>query len=174
MNITVNVDEVSLDTAVASIVRYDGDDSECVAGERTVADLVAELIVNRLMKDGRWGYLRDCVLNIRKEVIREALLPVVEKAMSEPFQRTNSYNEPAGPQVTMREVIADEAKRLMTQPADSYNRDKGTLLQVMVRKEVEAALGAEVRDAVKQAREQVSAEIGQMVANAVHAGLKAR
>lgn len=175
MNITVNVDEVSLDTAVASIVRYDGDDSEYMAGERTVADLVAELIMARLMKDERYGYLRDNVLNIRKEVIREALAPVIEEALTGAFCKTNSYGEPiAGTQTTMREVIADEAKKLMTQPADNYHREKGTLLQVMVRKEVEAALGAEVKDAVKKAREQVSAEIGQMVATAVQAGLKAR
>jgi len=174
MNITVNVDEISLDTVVADIVRYDSEDGEYRDGERTVADIVAEQITALLVKDDRWNSLRDRVLQIRKEVIREALLPVIEQAMGGAFQKTNTFGEPVGPEITMRQVIADEAKKMMTQPADSYNRDKGTVLQQMVRKEVEAALGAEIRDAVKQAREQVSGEIGSMVASAVQAGLKAR
>ena len=174
MNITVNVDEITLDTIVGEITEYDGDSDLIVKGNRTVADLVAEQIVATLVKDERWKSLRNSVLDIRTEVIREALMPVVEEAMTGAFQRTNSYGEPAGAKVTMRQVIADEVAKMMNNPADSYNREKGTVLQVMVRKEVEAALGAEVRGAVKQAREQVAAEIGQMVASAVQAGLKAR
>jgi hypothetical protein len=174
MNITVNVDEVTLDTAVAQIIRWDEDGEQNVSGTRTVAEIVAEQITARLIKDDRWRSLRDKMFEVRTEVIREALAPIVEQALAESFQRTNSYGEPAGGTVTMRQVIADEAKKFMTQPADTYNRDKGTVLQVMVRKEVEAALGTEIREAVKKAREQVSAEIGQMVANSVQAGLKAR
>ena len=150
MNITVNVDEISLDTAVGEVVRY-GEDGEYVTGHRTVADLVAEQVTARLMQDDRWNSLRDRVLDIRKEVIRETLLPVIEEALTGAFRKTTNFGEPVGPEITMRQVIADEAKRLMTQPVDSYNRDKGTVLQQMVRKEVEAALGAEIRDAVKQA-----------------------
>ena len=174
MNITVNVDKVTLDTAVAEIVRYDSEGDEYAAGERTVADIVAEKITALLVKDERWLPLRERVLEIRKDVIREVLLPVVEEAVTGTFQKTNSYGEPVGPQITMRQVIAEEAQKMMTQPADSYNREKGTVLQVMVRQEVQAALGNEIRDAVKQAREQVATEIGQMVAASVQAGLKAR
>lgn len=174
MNITVNVDEVTLSTAVAEIIRYDSEDEEYREGQRTVADIVAEQITARLIKDEHWRSLKDHVLRIREQVIREALTPVVEKALTESFQKTNSYGEPVGGQITMRQVIAEEAKKIMTGPADTYNRDKGTLLQVMVRKEVEAALRNEIRNAVKQAREQVAADIGQMVANSVQAGLKAR
>lgn len=175
MNITLNIDEISLATAVDQVAEYDDDGDLIGPRDRTVGELVANMILERLVRDNHWNRLRDQMLEVRREVIREALLPVVEKALSESFQKTNSYGEPiAGTQATMREVIADEARKLMTEPADSYHRDKGTRLQVMVRKEVEAALGAEVKDAVKQAREQVSAEIGAMVASAVQAGLKAR
>lgn len=174
MNITVNVDEVTLATVVREVTGYDEDDYPHGRRDITVADVVAEEIVARLVRDGSWPSVREQMLEVRREMLREALMPVVEEAMTSAFQKTNSYGEPTGAKVTMREVIVDEVKRMMTQPADSYSRDKGTVLQVMVRKEVEAALGAEVRDAVKKAREQVSAEIGQMVANAVQSGLKAR
>ena len=174
MNITVNIDEVSLSTAVDEITGYDEDGDWTGKRYRTVGELVAAQILDRLVRDNHWNRLRDQMLEIRGEVIREALLPVVEKAMGESFQKTNNFGEASGAPVTMRQVIADEVKRILTNPADNYSRDKGTVLQVMVRKEVEAALGAEIRDAVKQAREQVSAEIGQLVATAVQAGLKAR
>lgn len=174
MNITINVDEVSLSTAVAEIIQWDEEGDQYAKGEQTVADLVAAQIVAKLVGDRSWPSLREQLLEVRKDVLREALTPVIEEAMTSVFQKTNGYGEPAGPKVTMREVIADEVKRLMTQPADSYNRDRGTVLEVTVRKEVESALGAEIRNAVKQAREQVSAEIGQMVAASVQAGLKAR
>lgn len=171
LNITIQVDEVTLDTAVAGVVSFDEDGDPYTSGEATVATLVAQQITAHLIKDEQWRSLRDRMLEIRAEVIREALTPVVEKTLTESFQKTNSYGEPVGGQISMRQVIADEAKKLMTQSADTYNRDKGTLLQVMVRKEVEAALGSEIRDAVKAARQQVSDEIGAMVAKSVAAGM---
>lgn len=172
MNITVSVDEITLATVVAEIVDWDRDGDPVYEGKQaTVGSLVADKITDRLTQDKGWPTLREKVLEIRAEVIREALTPVVEKALTETFQKTNSYGEPIGGQISMRQVIADEAKKLMTQSADTYNRDKGTLLQVMVRKEVETALGAEIRDAVKAARKQVSDEIGAMVAKSVAAGM---
>lgn len=175
MNITVNVDEVTLATAVAKITRWSEEDEELVGdGERTIGDIVAEQITAALIKDDRWDSMRKKVLEIRSEVIREALLPVVEKALGETFQKTNSYGEPIGGAISMRQVIAEEAKQFMTQPADTYNREKGTVLQVFVRKAVAEALTTEVQEAVKQAREQFAGEIGKQVTAAVQAGLRAK
>ena len=174
MNIAVSVDDVTLDTIVGEILGFDEDGDPVTKGERTIASMVAEQITARLMHDDRWDSMRNKVLEIRAEVIREALLPVVEQALAEQFQRTNNYGEPTGGTISMRTVIAEEAKKFMTQPADTYNREKGTVLQVFVRKAVAEALTTEVQEAVKQAREQFAGQIGQQVTAAVQTALRAK
>lgn len=175
MNITVTVDEITLDTAVTQVIGYDSEGDEYATGkERTIGDIVAEQITAALIKDDRWNSLRTKMLDIRSEVIREALAPVVEKALSETFQKTNSYGEPIGGETSMRQVIAKEAKQFMTQPADTYNRDKGTVLQMMIRREVAAVLTTEVAEAVKQARDQFAGEIGKQVTSAVTAAMRGK
>ena len=174
MNITVNVDEVSLDTVVAEIVAFDEDGDPYPNGERTVADLVAAQIMARLLKDDGYRQLATRVQEIRAEEIRAAVRPLIEEALRRPIRKTNTYGEATGAETTLTEVIIDEAQKAITKPLDSYNRDKGTFLSKTVADEVKKALSAEIADAVKKAREQVSAEIGQHVAAAVQAGLKAR
>jgi hypothetical protein len=174
MNITVKVDEVALDSVVGEIVGWDDEGEQVVTGDRTLADVVAEQIVAKAVKDDRYPHLREQALEIRKEIIREKLTPIIEEALSGGFQRTNGYGEPVGKPVTMREVIAEQVKEIVSKPASSYDRDKGSLLQQTVRKEVQEALAAEIKDAVKTAREQVASEIGNQVAAAVQSGLKAR
>jgi Arc/MetJ-type ribon-helix-helix transcriptional regulator len=174
VNITINVDEVTLDTIVGEVLGFDEDGDPVTKDERTIADTVAEKITAALVKDDRWDSMRKKVLEIRSEVIREALKPVVEQALTETFQRTNNYGEPIGGVISMRQVITDELKQFMTQPADTYNRDKGTVLQVFVRKAVAEVLTTEVQEAVRQAREQFAGEIGKQVTAAVQAGLRAK
>jgi hypothetical protein len=166
MNITVNVDEVTLQT----LIREANEHHDGV----TLADLVAEQVTARLVNAGDWYEKTRVVAEVRREVIAEAVRPQVEEAIAAPLQKTNGYGEPVGEPVTLRTVIIDEVRKMLAKPADSYASGKGTVLQAMVRKEVEAAFANEVRDAVKQAREQVSEEIGQMVASAVAAGMRSR
>jgi hypothetical protein len=174
MNITVNVDEVSLSTAVAKVVQYDEDGDAMVKGERTVGHLVAEMIVDRLLKSREYPALQQRVTDIRAEVIRELIRPQLEEAIAKPIVKTNSYGEAVGEPTTLREVIVEEARKAVNAPVDNWNRERGTFLSQAVSAEVKKALSAEIADAVKKARELVSAEIGQRVADAVQAGLKAR
>lgn len=175
MNITVSVDEVTLDTAVAEVMAYDDETGPYPQGERTIGDLVAEQIVSRLIKDtGRWSRYCDQVTRVRDEVIRERVMPLIEEALTRPIQKTNTYGEATGQETTLTEVIIGEAQKIMKAPIDSYSRDRGTLLTKLVADEVKKALSAEIADAVKAARQQVSTEIGSHVAAAVQAGLKAR
>ena len=174
MNITVKVDEISLDTAVAEVFAYDEDGDAYARGERTVGDLVAGQIVDRLVRGANTGWpgLVAKVTEIRNEVIRETVRPQIEEAVAAPFRKTNSYGEPVGEPTTLRQLIVDEARKAVNEPADRYS--SSTFLQQAVRAEVQKALAKEIADAVKQAREQVAAEVGQHVAAAVQAGLKAR
>jgi hypothetical protein len=174
MNITINVDEISLSTAVAEVIGWDDERDTPVTGPQTVADLVAAQIVERVVKDRGYPTLLEQVKTIRAEVIREAVRPQVEAVIAAPVQKTNGYGEPVGEPVTLRDLIIDEARKAINAPVDNYSRDKGTFLTQAVAAEVKKALSAEIADAVKQAREQVATEIGDMVAKSVAAGLKAK
>lgn len=173
MNITVKVDEVSLATVVDQALAYDDENGSYVAGERTVAHLVAEMIVDRLAQDhDRWYELRKTVTDVKREVIREAVLPMVEQAISEPIQKTSAYGDPLGAPVTLREVIVDEARKLLDKRADTYGSQ--TVLQKIVAEEVQKAFAAEIKDAVAKARASVADDIGKQVAAAVTNAMKGR
>ena len=176
MNITVKVDEISLSTVVDQALGYDDEGGPYVAGERTVAHLVAEIIVDRLVQErDRWYELRQTVTEIKREVIREAVRPMVEQAIAEPIQKTNSFGDAVSGPTTLREVIVDEARKVISsKDPNDYRGDKGTFLVRVVREEVAAALRAEIADAVKQAKASVAGEIGSQVAAAVTNAMKGR
>jgi hypothetical protein len=176
MNITVKVDDVALDTIVAEVFGYDDEGETYQLGNKTLADLVAGQITDRLVKDPGWAKLAAKVTGIRDEVIRERVTPAVEEALHGPICKTNHYGEPVhGQTTTLRELIAEEAARALTAPVnrDSY-RDNITLIQKTVRDEVQKAFAEEIAAAVKQARASVAGEIGNQVAAAVTNAMKGR
>lgn len=158
MNITVTVDELTLDTIVAKTVAYDEDGDAYETGEKTVGHLVAEQIVDRLVKDDQWPRLREQVLTIRAEEIRTQVAPAIETALTKPIRKTNGYGEHTGAETTLSELIADEARKQLTEPVDRYRSEKGSLLQNAIRAEVKKAFEAEIAAAVRKAREDVIAE----------------
>lgn len=179
MNIEIKVDDITLSTVIAEVVDYDEDGDLVSSGkEKTVADLVADRIVERLVRDDRYPRLKDRVTEIRDEEIRAAIRPAIEQAVTRPIRKTNSWGEPTGQETTLSEVIVDEARKFMKEPADKYRREDGTVLQKLVRDEVHKAFATEIADAVKQAREMVATQLGDKVSDqitaAVRAGLKAK
>lgn len=161
MNITIQVDAITLATVVADVMDYDEDGELISSGkERTVAELVAEQIVDRLVKDNQWPSLREHVTNIRKEEIRAAVRPSIDEALTRPIYKTNGYGERTGAETTLAELIADEARKQLAEPVDRYRSEKGTVLQQAVRTEVKKAFETEIADAVKQARDLVTSELG--------------
>ena len=160
MNIEIKVDDITLNTVVADVVAYDEDGDPYTEGSKTVADLVAEQIVARLVKDDQWPSLREHVTNIRKEEIRAAVRPSIDEALARPIYKTNGYGERTGAETTLAEIIADEARKQLAEPVDRYRTEKGTVLQQAVRAEVKKAFETEIADAVKAARELVTRELG--------------
>ena len=173
MNITVKIDEVSLATVVDQAYRYGDEDGP---HDRTVGELVAEMIVDRLVQDReRWYELSRTVTEIKREVIREAVRPMVEQAIAEPIQKTTIYGDPISGPSTLREVIVDEARKVIgSKDPNDYRGDKGTFLVRVVREEVSNALRAEIAAEVATAKASVADEIGRQVAGAVTAAMKAR
>lgn len=176
MNIEIKVDDITLDTIVGDVVGFDEDGDAYQTGQRTVASMVAEQIVTRLVADNRYTSLRDQVMEIRKEEIRAAVRPAIDEALAKPIYKTNAYGERTGSETTLAEIIADEARKQIAEPVDRYHHDKGTVLQQTVRAEVQKAFKAEIADAVKQVREQVAGELSSTLATqlteAVAAGFR--
>ncbi|MFE4867650.1 hypothetical protein [Streptomyces sp. NPDC056682] len=176
MNIEIKVDELSLNTIVADVVSFDEDGDPYTEGTKTVADLVATQIVNRLVKDDQWKRLREQVLDIRTEEIRAAVRPSIDEALARPIYKTNTYGERTGQETTLAELISEEARKQLAEPADRYRSEKGTVLQQAVRAEVKKAFETEIADAVQKARELVVAELGgdlaERVVKVAVAGLK--
>lgn len=165
MKINVTVDEVTLETVVHEASEY--------GPGATVADLVAAQIVERVVRDGVWTSFRDRVTEIRDEEIRAGVQPLIAEALASPMRRTNSYGEATGPETTLRQIIADEARRIVTKPADSYS-SKRSILQEIVHKQVRETFAGEVADEVAKARKSVSGKLGEMVAAAIDEGMRRR
>jgi hypothetical protein len=173
VNIEIKVDDITLETVVGQVVGFDEDGDTVVNGQRTVADIVAAQIVERLAQDQRSPTLRDMVTEIRKEEIRAAVRPSIAEALARPIYKTNTYGERTGAETTLAELIADEARKQLAEPVDKYDYKKGTFLQVAVRAEVQKAFKAEIADAVKQVREQVTAELSGSLAEQLTAAVAA-
>ncbi|RZF05983.1 hypothetical protein [Streptomyces albidoflavus] len=173
MNIEVKVDEITLSTVVADVLGIDEDGETYTDGQRTIADLVAAQIVTRLTRSTEWPTLRQRFLDIRNEEIRAAVRPSIEDAINRPIYRTNHYGERTGEQTTLAEVIADEARQLLKEPADRYRSERGTVLQQVVRAEVKKAFETEIADMVKQARDLVTTQLGDDIARQVTAAVTA-
>lgn len=167
MNITVQVDEITLDTVIRKI--YDDDDGPATY---TVGDAVAFQLVDRIVRSESWPSLRDRVTEIRDEAIRDRVAPLIEEALTGSIQKTNLYGEPTGQQTTLREVIMAEVKRAMTKPTDSYSRSGQTIVGKIVADEVSKAFTTVVRDEVEKAKALVAEQIGAAVAERVQATLK--
>ncbi|WUH94495.1 hypothetical protein OG900_33065 [Streptomyces sp. NBC_00433] len=176
MNIEINVSDITLDTIVGQVVGFDEDGDAYETGQRTVADLVAEKIVARLVGDQRYPTLRDMVTEIRKEEIRAAVRPSIDEALARPIYKTNAYGERTGTETTLAEIVADEARKQLAEPADRYRSEKGSVLQQAVRAEVQKAFSDQIAQAVQQVRDMVAQELtGDLAAQmtkALAAGLR--
>ena len=162
MNITVQVDEATLDTIVREESEY--------SREVTVADLVAEKLAQRVINDqDAWRSFRDVVTEIRDDEIRAAVRPLIAEALSKPRQQTNAFGEPTGPETTLSDVIVAEARKMLTQPG---RYEQQTAVQKIVADEVRTAFQKVITDEVATARDMVSEQIGALVAQAVKNGIR--
>jgi hypothetical protein len=156
VNISVTVDDVTLDSVI-----HEGYENGVTIGDRVVA-----AIVDRLISDpdrGRWLAMRQQVDKIRDEQIRDAVRPLIEDALAQPFRKTTHYGEPTGPETTLRSLIVQEVQDYLGKPASTstgrYGEGK-TFIASLVAAEVDKAFREEVAEAVKQVRAAVAKEFG--------------
>jgi hypothetical protein len=159
MDIKIVVDEVTLETVVGDVVRYDGDGDAYSDGRATVADKVAELVKEEVVRRPEYASLRERVTEIRNHEIREAVKPIIREALERPIARTNLYGESTGAQTTLSELIMGEAKKVFTEVKDSY-RNNVPFINEVVAAEVKKAFQADIQEQVQKARAAVAQQLG--------------
>lgn len=155
MEINVSVSDVKL----TDVVEQHYDEGGEGGRPTTVLDLVVAEIVRQNRRE-----LTSLVHEVRRELVREALAPIVAEAIGAPVQKTNAYGEPDGPPTTLRELVLTKVREVLDAPADKYDRAKGTLLTSTVRTEVEGAFRKEVAVELADARASVRKRVVEIAA----------
>lgn len=168
MKIDVYVEEVDLTTVVYQ------DDGVTIR----IGDLVADKAVAELVKSTAWNPLRERVLSVRDEQIREAVRPLIAQALAEPFTRTTEYGTPVGKPTTLREIIVEEAKRLLANAHSRSNSnyiDRDTVLSKLIRETTDQVVAAELRKVIDDEKAKVVAAVrakaADLIAEAVRQGI---
>ena len=165
INVTVqDLEAVDLATVVATrpIQSSHGyGDYDVIDVPMTLGDVIVERLVERLANDQEYPKLKDLLKRIREEILRDAVRPIVEEAIKAPLQKTNIYGEPIGKETTLREVILDEAKKLLAAPprSGSGRSTDSSLLSQIIREEVGNAFRNELTEEIKDAKAKVRAAI---------------
>lgn len=126
-------------------------------------NLVASKIANDLSKD------------IRKEVgeaVRSEVTAIVQKAVSAGVQKTSTWGEPQGPVIPLKQMIIEETNAALTKPTgDAFSSPRVTVVQKIIRDEVNAALKKELASAVNEqkeiAKKAVSASAAQVISETI-------
>lgn len=171
MKIQVNIPEITLDTVVAEIVRVDEDGDEYPEGTSTVADKVAKIIANEVMRKPEYAALRERVTNTRQDMIREALAPILAEALQKPLYKTNTYGERTGQTTTLTEVIMEEARQAWALSKNSYGSRQDTINEIIAA-EVKKQITGEIQKAVKATQVAALKAVGDLAAAPVVEAVK--
>lgn len=180
INVTVDgLDAIDLTSVVGDeIAYYNPETEETEHRPRTLADIVAEKLADKI--DGDLTYegrrdLRDRIARERLAVIRERLAPIVEEALTGDIQKTNAYGERTGSTTTMRELIISEVSKVLNGKSDPYARDGQTLLGTSITNSIRKLLGNELNAVFTAEKDKVVAAVraqaAELVAEAVKKGL---
>jgi hypothetical protein len=110
---------------------------------------------------------------IRDEIIREAVAPIIEDALSGEIIRTNGYGEPVGPATTLREIITKDAQKALvltprSQRGTRSSYDMTPATKVM-EAEVDRVVTAEVKAIVQQVKDETRDAIREAAATQIAA-----
>lgn len=154
------------------LIRYRGMDHDGAPIEtpQTLEDVIFELAAQCVADRVQRSETRDLSTTARAiltEHLHAAMGPIVEEALTQAVQRSNTWSEPKGEPLTLREVIVREAKMYLSTPQgtrsrSSFGRDGETPVQSFIREEVAKAVKADLTEAMDEARAQVrEAVVGQ-------------
>lgn len=160
MQIEVKVGDVDLGTVVRG---YYGPNDE----PATLGDLVVAELAQRFMQTDDWSTLRRRIREIRDEEIRTQVTPMIAEAVAKPIQRTSSYGTPVGEPISMREVVIEEARKVMQVVKEPHSRNAEPIGRKLIREMVEKEMRAELGEAIKDEREKVVAAVRAQAADLI-------
>lgn len=99
--------------------------------------------------------LRDDVVREVKAEVQKAVAPAVEAALAEGVQLTDQYGSPKGEKVPLRNLIVEEATKALKGAVEYRDRRRESVVEQVVRAEVDKALSEELRSVVREEREKV-------------------
>lgn len=129
--------------------------------ETTFAEFVADVAVTRLLEaSGDGGEARRefrlRVEAITDEEIRKELKPLLAEGLTAAAQKTDPWGAPKGEPKTLREIIIATATAELTKGRErDYGRGQETIVQHLIRTEVERVVRADLQTAIHEAKEQV-------------------
>ncbi|WP_280245449.1 hypothetical protein [Nocardia abscessus] len=147
-----------------------GDDYEETGPVDLKRDLASEVakILAPTLKDE----MKTVVREVATEVAQERVNAIIDEALTAGFRKTNSYGEPIGQTITLREMIIEEVKGQLERkvsvdgrPADSYNRAAMTYVEFVARRAARNALDGELGAAADAAVEEVKSKVKAVVAD---------
>ena len=134
--------------------------------QRDLASHVAVILARQLRKE-----MTDVVRDTVKEVAQEQVAGIIADLMAEGFQMTNTFGEPSGERVTMRELVVGEVKGQLERrvnrnghKAETYDRDALPYVQYVAANAAREALNGELNEATKTAVAEVKAKVTNLVA----------
>lgn len=139
-------------------------------GEAVVSEIASQLI-EEVRRD-----IRSEVLQAVKPTIQAEIVEIVREALKSDIRRINQWGEAQGELTTLRDLLADDVKAYLAEPArrDRYDERKGGFRELL-RAEVDEAMRKELREEITAARatvaQQVKERAGQLFGEAVN-GLK--
>jgi hypothetical protein len=172
MQITVNVTDLDLDSVIGEQVEevepgvYEG-------GNLTLRAAVVQEVARQVVeKHGRGFDTSRMVTEIRDDLIREMLTPIVVAALETPAQRTNGFGEPVGEPVSMRVLVMDTARKVLAQKVDSQGRPERyaaadrttTWASWLVEKQVREVFAQELQAELDAAKEQLRGQLKEIAA----------
>lgn len=104
--------------------------------------------------------VRRRVKQITDEEIRAAVGPMLEQALFEGVQPTDSFGTPKGERTTLRDMVVQEVRRdIGASKQPGFHGSKQTLLEQIIGREVERVVREDLKQAMDEARKQVRAAV---------------
>lgn len=143
-----------------SVMRYSGDHLQPPEFEQepTIADeivfLAARQLLGSLERDARGDLLRR-VKDIRDEVIREQIEPLVREAIEKPIQKTDGFGNVLGEPTTLAELIQKQVTEALHLPPKGSGTRTASLLNQVIAENVNRELTTELKGVVNEAKAKV-------------------
>ena len=126
-----------------------------------VVDMAVNVMAQRLI-DEVGAEVKKAVIATVQETIQEQVGHIVGEALRGDIQRTSAYGGAQGPPVPLTQAIVDEAAS-WAKSTDSYG-SRQTKMQELIRKEVDAAIKADLKATMDEHRSAIKDRMAAMVA----------